>query len=102
MVSWDTVWDDAIEIAVHFVPKVIATIIIWIIGICIINKILNLMRKKFRKKSYDPTLTLFLLSLLGIVLKVMLFIILIDQLGVEITTFAAILAGFALAIGLAM
>ena len=102
MVSWDTVWEDAIEFAVNYVPKLVGAIIIWIIGICIINKILHMLKKKFKKKSYDPTLSLFLLSLLGWVLKIILFLILIDKLGVEITTFAAILAGLALAIGLAM
>ena len=102
MVSWDTVWDDAIEFAVKYVPNIIGALLILIFGLCIINKVIAFIRKWFKKKGYDQTLVYFILSLIGWILKVVLFLIVIDRLGVEITSMAAILAGISLAIGLAM
>ena len=78
MVSWDTVWEEAIEVAVNYVPKIVAAIIVWIVGVCIINKVLSFMKRKLKGKYHDATLTSFLLSLLGMTLKIMLFIIIID------------------------
>ena len=45
MVSWDTVWDDAIEFAVKYVPNIIGALLILIIGLCIINKVIAFIRK---------------------------------------------------------
>lgn len=54
------------------------------------------------KREVDPDVRGFTLSILGVALKILLFIIVITKLGVETTSFAAILAAAGLAIGLAL
>jgi small conductance mechanosensitive channel len=55
-----------------------------------------------QKRGVDITLQKFLGNLLGWILKVLLFITVISQLGVATTSFAAIIAAAGLAIGLAL
>ncbi len=54
------------------------------------------------KRGYDESLQKFLLNLLGWVLKILLIITILSQLGIQTTSFAAILAAAGLAVGLAL
>ncbi|WP_298486587.1 mechanosensitive ion channel family protein [uncultured Maribacter sp.] len=83
-------------------PKVIGAIIIYIIGSWVISKIVKLARKGMSKSNYDESLQKFLLNLIGWALKIFLIIMVISKLGVETTSFAAIIAAAGLAIGLAL
>ncbi|MDO5972417.1 mechanosensitive ion channel [Flavivirga aquimarina] len=82
--------------------KVIGAIVIWIIGSWVIKKLNKGMSKLMSKRSYDESLQKFLLNLIGWALKIILFIAILSQLGVETTSFAAILAAAGLAIGMAL
>jgi len=94
--------DSVIDWTVNYAPSVAGAILVFIIGLCIINCFINFFKKHLKKKKTDQTLSRFCLSLLSWFLKIFLFILVLGTLGVEITTFAAILAGLALAIGFAM
>ena len=59
-------------------------------------------KKVMRKRGVDETLQKFLANLLGWILKILLFVSVVAKLGVETTSFAAILAAAGLAIGLAL
>ena len=54
------------------------------------------------KGSYDESLSKFLLNLLNWALKVLLIVVVLGTVGVETTSFAAILAAAGLAVGLAL
>ena len=86
----------------NYIPKIIGAIIIYIIGLYIINRILNLIKKTLKTKQYNPTLNIFLLSIFGWILKILLFFVIIDKLGVSMLTFASVLTGVSIGIGLAM
>ena len=58
--------------------------------------------KTMTKANYDASLQKFLLNLISWVLKILLFLAILAQLGVETTSFAAILAATGLAVGLAL
>ena len=60
------------------------------------------MLKALDKLNYDESLEKFLTSLIVGILKVVLIVLILGQLGVETSTFAAILAAAGLAIGLAL
>lgn len=85
-----------------YLPSVIAAIIILILGLWVIKLIIGRLRKIMEKREVDPGVRGFALSILGVVLKILLFIVIITKLGVETTSFAAILAAAGLAIGLAL
>lgn len=95
-----------LEIAESFVVeygiKVIGAIAIWIIGSWIIKRVNRGIAKVMTKQNYDESLQKFLLNLIGWGLKILLFLAILSQLGVETTSFAAILAAAGLAVGMAL
>jgi len=82
--------------------KVVGAIVIWIIGSWIIKKITKVTGNVMTKSGYDASLQKFLLNLIGWGLKILLILAILGQLGVETTSFAAILAAAGLAVGLAL
>ena len=94
--------DKAVEIFSEYGLKVIGAIIIWIVGSWIIRKLARLMGKAMTRANYDATLQKFLRNLTTWILKILLILAILGNLGVETTSFAAILAAAGLAIGLAL
>ena len=90
------------DLIVTNAPKAIVAIIIYIVGSYIINLILRAAKKVMSKRDVDITLQKFLTNLLNWSLKILLIITVIAKLGVETTSFAAILASAGLAVGLAL
>jgi len=91
-----------IDLAKEYGPKLITAILIYIIGSWVIKKIIGALKKVMSKSKYDESLQKFLLSLIGWSLKIFLAIVVISKLGVDVTTFAAIIAAAGLAIGMAL
>ncbi|MEM9868359.1 MAG: mechanosensitive ion channel domain-containing protein [Bacteroidota bacterium] len=91
-----------IDLAKEYGLKLIAAVLIYIIGSWIIKKIIEATGKVMAKSKYDESLQKFLLNLVSWALKVFLIIIVISQLGVDVTTFAAVIAAAGLAVGLAL
>ncbi|MEP3838261.1 MAG: mechanosensitive ion channel domain-containing protein [Algibacter sp.] len=91
-----------LQLGLDYGLKIIGAILIWIIGAWVIKKILKTSKNLMSKQSYDESLQKFLLNLLGWVLKIVLIVVVLGTVGVETTSFAAILAAAGLAIGLAL
>ena len=91
-----------IEILTDFGPKVIAALLIWIVGSWVIRKILSITAKLMDKRNYEATLQGFLSNLLKGILTLILVLTILGTLGVETTSFAAVIAAAGLAIGLAL
>ncbi|WP_299799994.1 mechanosensitive ion channel domain-containing protein [uncultured Maribacter sp.] len=97
------VWiDKGIGMAMEYGPKVLMAILIYIIGSWVIKKLIGVTRKGMTKQDYDESLQKFLLSLVKWALTIFLIITVISTLGVETTSFAAVIAAAGLAIGLAL
>ena len=64
--------------------------------------LVSLTKKLLTKSAVDPSLTSFLGSMVAILLKVMVYITALGMLGVEMTSFIAILGAAGLAVGLAL
>ena len=91
-----------IDFVTDYGPKIIGAIVIYIIGSWIIKKLVKATRTVLNKGDYDESLKRFLLNLMSWGLRIFLIVMVISKLGVETTSFAAILAAAGLAIGLAM
>ena len=91
-----------LELVLDYGLKILGAVLIWIIGSWVIKKILKTTKKIMSKKDYDESLQKFLLNLLGWILKIVLIVVVLGTVGVETTSFAAILAAAGLAIGLAL
>jgi len=94
--------DEGYNLIVDFGPKIIAAILIWIIGSWVIKIIKNILRKALNKGSYDESLKKFLMNLVSWALKIILIVVVLGTVGIETTSFAAILAAAGLAIGMAL
>jgi small conductance mechanosensitive channel len=90
------------NVFIEYTPKVLMALAVLLIGLLIIKVIVNTTKKVLTKGAVDITLQKFLVNLLNWVLKILLFISVIAKLGVETTSFAAILAAAGLAVGLAL
>ncbi len=83
-------------------PKIVGGILLLIIGFWIVNVISGIVRKSLRKSGIDEDLIPFLSSLVSVLLKILVVLSAAGVVGIEITAFAALLAGAGLAIGAAM
>lgn len=94
--------DLVIEFVKSNAQNVIVAFLILVIGLWVTKRIVNVTRKLMGKRGVDVTLQTFLGDLLGWGLKILVFISAISQLGVETTSFIAILGAAGLAVGLAL
>jgi small conductance mechanosensitive channel len=90
------------ETVLSWSPKIIAGILVLIIGFWIVNIISKMIGKSLTKSGLDADLIPFLKSLVSVLLKILVVITAAGVVGIEITAFAALLAGAGLAIGAAM
>ena len=96
-------WLEAgMEFITEYGPRVIGAILIWIIGSWIIKKLVKGISKVMATRNYDESLQKFLINLIGWLFKIILILTILGTLGVETTSFAAILAAAGLAIGMAL
>lgn len=90
------------QVMLDYTPKLISALVVLLVGLILIRMILNGVRKAFAKKNFDITLQRFLVSMISILLKAALAITVIGMLGIQMTTFVAMLGAAGLAIGLAL
>ena len=91
-----------IKVLIDYSPKLISAFLILFIGLYVIRVINRLIRKIMVKRELDPTLTKFLADILLWVLRVLLFVTFISKLGIETSSFVAILGAMGLAVGLSL
>ena len=94
--------NQGLEFVTTYGIKVIAAIVVWIIGSWIIKKIISATKTLMVKREYDESLRKFLTNLISWGLKILLVITLLGTLGVPTTSFAAVIAAAGLAIGMAL
>ena len=82
--------------------RILAALIIFIIGKLIVNWINRLFGKMLERRKVDASIQSFLKSIVNITLMVLLFLAVIGKLGIELTSFAALLASAGVAIGMAL
>lgn len=94
--------DVLMELALAYGPKVLGAIATLVIGLWIVGILVGIIKKVLVKSKVDPSLGSFLSSLASILLKVLVYISALGVLGVEMTSFIAILGAAGLAVGLAL
>jgi small conductance mechanosensitive channel len=83
-------------------PKLILAIFTLIIGLWAINVGVGVFRRLLLKKAKDPSLSVFLTKLINITFKILLIISVAGMIGIETTSFIAVLGAAGLAVGLAL
>ncbi|MDH3709862.1 MAG: mechanosensitive ion channel [Cyclobacteriaceae bacterium] len=91
-----------VDMAVQYAPKILLALVVLIVGLRIVKILMNLMRNALNTRNVEETLSRFLSNLIGWLLKVVVFISVFSILGVETTSFVALLGAAGLAVGLAL
>ncbi len=94
--------DQFLTLAIEYGPKLIGAVITLVIGLWIIKRITNGIRKTFEKRDIDPSLRPFLIGLISTLLKVFLVVSVLSMVGIAMTSFVAIIGSIGLAVGLAL
>ncbi|PWA06794.1 mechanosensitive ion channel family protein [Flavobacterium psychrotolerans] len=91
-----------IKVLIDYSPKLIAAVLLLFIGIWGIRLVNNVSRKIMVKREIEPTLIKFLSDIIFWGLRIILFIAVISKLGIESSSFVAILGAAGLAVGLSL
>ncbi len=99
--SWEYL-DMAVQSVMSYWPKIIWALLVLWIGFKIIKMIINSIEKTMEKANIDQMLKWFIRSLTSIILKILVIISAAGIIGIQTSSFVAILAAAWLAIGLAL
>ncbi len=102
MQDYQSYINTAVEMVMQYAPKVLLAIVTLLIGLWIIKLIVKGMSKGLDSSKVDESLKKFLGSLFGIILKILLLISVASMVGIETTSFVAIMGAAGLAVGLAL
>jgi small conductance mechanosensitive channel len=91
-----------VDLAVAYAPRLGLALLVLVIGWIVIGFMQRGINRILSMRSIDPTVGNFLGSVAGIALKVMLLLSVAGMVGVEVTSFIAILSAATLAIGMAL
>ena len=90
------------ELVISYGPRLVGAIAVWIIGSWIIKALTGGFNRVMEKNQTDASLKPFLKKLFSTLLKVLLAVSVLGMLGVEMTSFIAILGAAGLAVGMAL
>ena len=90
------------ELIVKYGMTFIMAIVVLIVGLIVIKWITRALVRLMKKGNVNPSLIPFLRSLSNILLKAMLIISVMGMVGIEMTSFIAVLGAAGLAVGLAL
>ena len=88
--------------AVEYGPRLIGAILVLIVGAWIIKSFTNAFGKMLDKRNTSASLKPFLKGIISVLLKAMLIFSVLGMVGIEMTSFIAILGAAGLAVGLAL
>ena len=97
----EAVFKHIVDWCVNAGGNLIGALLIFVIGRFIIKLIKRLVFSFMEKRKADPSIIGFVRSLLNITLNILLAIAIVNRLGIETTSFAALLASAGVAIGMA-
>ena len=100
--NWDKIQDTVTTWVITVGPRIVLAFICLFVGLWLIRLFIGRLHKIMEKRSVDPTFKPFLIGLINVALDVLLFLALIQVLGLQLTLFASLIASFGVAVGLAL
>ena len=95
-------WQQVLDTMIQFGLKVLAALLIYIVGIWLIGLVKKGLKRMFSRRKTETTLASFVTSFVSISLTILLIVISVSTLGVNTTSLAALLAAGGMAIGMAL
>ena len=99
---WHKARDFFTDVLLANVPRIIIALVLLWVGFRLVNYLTRMVRKIMQAREMDKSLQDFLGSLIGIMLKVLIIMSVMQMIGVAVTSFIAILGAAGLAIGMAL
>jgi len=94
--------DKLIDLSITAGKHILIAVVIFVVGRFIVTLLNRLLARMLERRKVDPTIQTFLKSLVNILLMLLLVVSVIGALGVNTTSFAALLASAGVAIGMAL
>lgn len=94
--------DSLLEHGGHLGLTLIKAALVFVIGRYIVRLINKIVRRVLEKHDFEPSLKTFLGSMVNVLLMVLLIISVVGALGIQTTSFAALLASAGVAVGMAL
>lgn len=98
----ENLWNEYSPLIVEYGTGLIYALLVLIIGLWIAKFITKSVKKMMLKGNMDDSLVPFITSLIGTVLKLLVVISALGMLGIEMTSFIALLGAAGLAVGMAL
>lgn len=98
----DNIYEKAVDLVLTYGPKLVGAILVWIVGSIVVKFLSKTFNRILDKRNIDPSLKPFLTGIVNSLLKVMLVISVLGMVGIEMTSFVAILGAAGLAVGMAL
>ncbi len=92
----------ALEMVLSYGPRLLLAVITLIVGLWLIKLLRKIIKKAFENRQVELSLSRFLLSLIDITLKILLVISVVSMVGVQMTSFIALLGAAGLAVGMSL
>jgi len=90
------------DLLIKFLPNLLFTIVLLFAGLWLIKRFVKFLHQHLNRNSVDTSLSEFLISIVNVVFYVLLVICIASRLGIETTSFVAVLGAAGLAVGLAL
>ncbi len=90
------------EALLNWSPKLIGAIIVLVIGLWIVGKLIDIVKRSFDRTTLSPEIKPFLLSVISVGMKIAVILMAAGILGVETSSFVAMLAAVGFAVGMAL
>src|SRR5690349_9440137 len=101
--DWKKFYDRAYDWIILSGPRIILAIAVFLVGLWVVRMINKWVKKGFEKrKRFNPSIRYFLQNLVAISLQILLVFLSLQIAGIQLTFFAAIVAGLSVAVGLAL
>jgi len=101
MPNWEIIVQKITDMTIQYLPKVLLAVVTLIIGFWIAKILTKILHKALEKAKVEVTLLKFLTNIISIMLKVLVIISVATMVGIQMTSFIAIMGAMAFAIGLA-
>jgi small conductance mechanosensitive channel len=102
MIDLGVLAQKGVDLLLEFGPKVLYAVVTLMVGLWLIRIVIKSVKKGMEKGKMEPSLSKFLGSFLSILLKLLLLVTVATMLGIEATSFIAMLGAAGLAVGLAL
>ena len=101
-VRWDQVMTQLVSWSLDAGKHILIAVVLFVIGHYLIKLLNYLLARFLERRKVEVTVQTFVRDFVGILLQVLLIITVVSALGVNTTSFAALLASFGVAIGMAL